>query len=384
LALALYYLKEQELIRDRGKGFLFQQIFNQLTDPRRTGRGNFRHQLQDIVLLVVAAVLCGADDWEHIADFGAEQQQWLRRYGGFRYGIPSHDTINRVFSSIDPLEFGGCFVQWAKALRHHTAGEVIAIDGKTICNSQHGETPAVHVVSAYATQSGLCFGQMATRAKSNEITAIPELIQLLDIQGCTVTIDAMGCQRDIAKKIKGSGAEYILAVKGNQQTLEEGILDTVRFYKPISCHEDTDCGHGRIETRRCSVFNNLDVIEGAEKWEGVKTVVMVETERTIKSTGETSSQTRYYISSLQSTAGMFNHWVRRHWAIENNLHWCLDVAFGEDLSRKRRANAAQNFNMVRKTVMSMLGKDIEWQASIKRKRSKALQNEQYREKLLNF
>ncbi len=381
---ALYYLKGQELFQEGGNGFLFQQIFSKITDPRRTVRGNFRHQLHDIVLLVVTAVLCGADDWEHIADFGTEQQQWLRRYGGFRHGIPSHDTINRVFSAIDPSEFSDCFVQWAKALRDHTAGEAIAIDGKTICNSRHGETPAVHMVSAYATQSGLCFGQVATGAKSNEITAIPELIGLLDIQGCTVTIDAMGCQRDIAKKIKDSGAEYILAIKGNQQTLEEGVLDTVRFYKPTSCHEDTDCGHGRIETRRCSVFNNLDMIEGAEKWEGVKTVVMVEAERTKKSTGETSSQTRYYISSLQSTAGMFNQLVRCHWAIENNLHWSLDVAFGEDLSRKRRDNAAQNFNMVRKIVMSMLAKDLDWKASIKRKRSKALQNEYYREKLLNF
>jgi len=336
------------------------------------------------VLLVVTAVLCGADDWEHISDFGSEQQQWLRRYGTFRRGIPSHDTINRVFSAIDPLEFGECFMQWSKALRCHAAGEVIAIDGKTICNSHQGGAPAVHMVSAYATQSGLCFGQVATRVKSNEITAIPELIGLLDIQGCTVTIDAMGCQRDIAKKIKDNGAEYILAVKGNQQTLEEGIQDTARFCKPTSCHESTDYGHGRIETRRCSVFNNLGMIEGIEKWEGIRTVIKIEAERTIKSTGETTSQTRYYISSLQSTAEMFNQWVRWHWAIENNLHWCLDVAFGEDLSRKRKANAAQNFNVVRKTAMAMLARDTSWIASIKRKRSKALQNQLYRQMLLNF
>jgi predicted transposase YbfD/YdcC len=224
-----------------------------------------------------------------------------------------------VFSSIDPSEFGGCFVEWAKALRHHTAGEVIAIDGKTICNSHQGETPAIHVVSAYATQSGLYFGQVATGAKSNEITAIPELFGLLYLQECTVTIDAMGCQRDIAKKIKDSGAEYILAVKGNQQTLEEGILDTVRFYKPISCHEDTDCGHGRIETRRCSVFNNLDMIEGTENGKGRK-----------------------------------------------RLSW----------SRLKEQWSGK--------VMSMIGRDISGQASIKRKRAKALQNESYRESLLNF
>jgi predicted transposase YbfD/YdcC len=382
IRICLYYLKEQNIIGEEGKEFLFQQIFRQLSDPRRRSRGNFRHQLADIVLLVVSAVLCGADDWEQIADFGAEQQQWLRRYGEFRHGIPSHDTINRVISAIAPAELESCFKQWVNGLRADATEELIAIDGKTIRNSHHGQNAAVHIVSAYATQSGLCLGQVATGAKSNEITAIPALIALLDIKGCTVSVDAMGCQRNIAGKIKKKKAEYILAVKGNQPTLEEGIRDTVRFHEPADYHEDIDCDHGRIETRKCSVFNNLDMIEG--KWTGMESVIKIESERTMKSTGKITSQTRYYISSLQSTAKEFNLAIRCHWAIENNLHWCLDVAFGEDLSRKRRANIASNFNLVRKIVMSMLRQDRAWQAGIKRKRAKALQIERYRETLLYF
>jgi predicted transposase YbfD/YdcC len=380
----LYYLKEQNIIEEEGKEFLFQQIFRQLSDPRRRSRGNFRHQLPDIVLLVISAVLCGADDWEQIADFGAEQQQWLRRYGEFRHGIPSHDTINRVISAIAPSEIESCFKQWVNGLRADAAEELIAIDGKTIRNSHHGQKAAVHIVSAYATQSGLCLGQVATGAKSNEITAIPALIALLDIKGCTVSVDAMGCQRNIARKIKKEKGEYILAVKGNQPTLEEGIQDTVRFHEPADYHEDIDCDHGRIETRKCSVYNNLDMIEGKEKWTGMESVIKIESERTMKSSGKTASQTRYYISSLKSAAKEFNRAIRYHWAIENNLHWCLDVAFGEDMSRKRRANIAHNFNLVRKIVMSMLKKDVTRQAGIKRKRAKALQNEQYRETLLYF
>lgn len=366
------------------ENFLFQQIFGKLSDPRRTGRGNFRHSLHDIVLLVVAGVLCGLDDWEQIADFGRIQQRWLRKYGSFRNGIPSHDTLNRVFSALDPSAFGACFVQWANAVRGHSSGEVVAIDGKCIRGSGHDGNPATHMVSAYAAENRLCLGHVATSAKSNEITAIPQLLDLLDIQGCTVTIDAMGCQKDIAKKIRDNGAEYILAVKGNQQTLEEGIADTVRFYEPSDEHEDLDCGHGRVETRRCQVYDKLDMIEGIEKWEGIKTVVKIESTRYEKTSGKCSQESRYYISSQRSTAVMFNKWVRSHWAIENNLHWCLDVVYGEDQSRKRKENAAHNFNTVCKTVMSMIEKDKTWKASTKRKRSKALQNKKYREWLLKF
>ncbi len=340
--------------------------------------------MHDILLLVLSAVLCGMDEWEEIEDFGIEQQHWLCSYGSFRCGIPSHDTLNRVFSAIDPVEFSACFSEWANSLRTQCDQEVVAIDGKSMCNSHHSTHAAIHMVSAFATQNGLCLGQVATQEKSNEITAIPQLLSLLDVKGCIVTIDAMGCQKNIASKILKQGADYILAVKGNQPLLEEGIQDTIRFNKPASSDVDVDCGHGRIETRECFVYNNLDMVEGAEFWAGLKTIFRIDSQRTIKSTGETSRQTRYYISSREAHAKKFNAWTRSHWAIENNLHWTLDVVFGEDQSRKRQGNAAQNFNIIRKTVMALLINERQWKASKKRKRSKALQNEKYRETLLKF
>ncbi len=340
--------------------------------------------MHDILLLVLSAVLCGMDQWEEIEDFGLEQQHWLRRYGSFCNGIPSHDTINRVFSAIDPVEFSACFSQWVNNLKVQCDQEVVAIDGKRICNSHHLANPAIHMVSAFATQNGLCLGQVPTQEKSNEITAIPQLLSLLDVKGCIVTIDAMGCQKNIASKIVKQGADYILAVKGNQPLLEEGIQDTIRFNEHISSDADVDCGHGRIETRECFVYTNLEMIESADQWEGLKTIFRIDSQRTIKSTGETSLQTRYYISSLEAHAKQFNTWTRSHWAIENNLHWTLDVVFGEDQSRKRKGYAAQNFNTIRKTVMALLVNEQQWKASKKRKRSKALQNEKYRENLLKI
>lgn len=340
--------------------------------------------MHDILLLVVSAVLCGADEWEAITDFGAEQLHWLRKYGCFRSGIPSHDTVNRVFSAIDPEEFSGCFSKWVESLRDVCPREVVAIDGKRICNSHHQGNPALHVVSAFAAQNGLCLGQVATKEKSNEITAIPQLLSLLDVKGGIVTIDAMGCQTSIASKIRERGADYILAVKGNQPLLEEGIKDTVRFYRPTSLDVNVDCGHGRIETRKCSVYGKLDMVQEAGRWQDLKTIIMIESERVNKQSGVISNQTRYYISNLEASAPQFNHWTRSHWAIENNLHWILDVVFGEDLSRKRKGNVAQNFNTIRKTVMALLVSEKKWKVSFNRKRFKALQNEKFREELLKF
>lgn len=193
------------------------------------------------------------DQWEEITDFGFEQQHWLRKYGSFCNGLPSHDTINRVFSAIDPVEFSYCFSQWANSIWIQCDHEVVVIDGKRICNSHHQSNQAIHIVSAFATQNGLCLGQVATMEKNNEITAIPQLLSLLDVKGCIVTIDAMGCQKNIASKIVKQGAGYILVVKGNQPLLEEDIRDTIRFNKPVSFDVDVNCGHGRIQSRECSV-----------------------------------------------------------------------------------------------------------------------------------
>jgi predicted transposase YbfD/YdcC len=246
------------------------------------------------------------------------------------------------------------------------------------------EQSALHIVSAFAAHNGLCLAQKATNQKSNEITAIPELLSLLDIEGDIITIDAMGCQKKIASKICGQKADYILAVKGNQLLLEREIEDTVRLSKPADDNTHTDCGHGRIESRRCRVYEDLAYLENAEEWKSLKSLVVIDSERIIKATDEKQKQTRFYISSLSGSAKDFNRWVREHWAIENNLHWTLDVTFREDYSRKRKGNAAHNFNIVLKSVLSLLVKDTSWKASHKRKRLKAALSEEYRNKLLYF
>ncbi len=329
-------------------------------------------------------MLCGADDWDDIEEFGLDQLNWLRKFGYFTQGIPSHDTINRVFSAIDPKEFGACFTRWVESLHTLCNKEVVAIDGKHICNSYDHEKSALHMVSAFASESGLCLGQLATDVKSNEIKAIPQLLDILNVENCIISIDAMGCQKNIATKIINRGADYLLAVKGNQSELESNIEDTIRFYKADGIHIDTDSGHGRIETRHCSVYKNLNLVEKPDQWKSLKTIVRIDSERFIKSTGKTEHQTHYYISSLDDTAKNFNNWIRSHWGIENNLHWVLDVTFKEDYSRKRQGFAAENFNTILKIAMTLLANNNSIKASKKRKRLKAALNQSYREELLNF
>lgn len=362
----------------------FRAIFNQVTEPRRTSKGNFRHQLHDIILLVISAVLCGANDWNDIERFGHDQLGWLRKFGGFAHGIPAHDTINRVFGAIDPSEFGLCFNRLAQGIPKPGGREVVSVDGKTICNSGNklSGLPSVHIVSAFAQGRRITLGQVAVSEKSNEITAIPDLLLLLDLENAIVTIDAMGCQKEIAKQITAGKADYVLAVKGNQPMLQQGIADTVRFGKPFDSDTQTDMGHGRIETRRCCVYKDLSHIENSGQWAALNVVVRVESLRVSKSTGTTTNQVRYYISSAEGTAAQFNQWIRSHWAIENNLHWMLDVNFREDYSTKQAANAARNFNVISKMALYMLGNKTE--GSIKQNRLTAALNPTFREKLLNF
>lgn len=276
-------------------------------------------------------------------------------------------------------------MRWAKGLRVKKEGrEVVAIDGKRVCNSYMGtqKSSALHVVSALAAENNICIGQVVTHEKSNEITAIPELLSLIDIKGDIVSIDAMGCQTEIAKKIRKCKADYILAVKGNQAFLEEAVMDTVRLTRPESEDIDIDCGHGRIETRRCRVYTDFAYLDNISRWKDLSCIVEIEAQRIKKSTGKTENEKRYYISSLKGTAKDFNGWIRSHWAVENKLHWVLDVTFKEDLSRKRKDNAAENFNIILKFVLTMLTKDNSFNGSYKRKRAKAALNCQFRQKIL--
>jgi len=328
--------------------------------------------------------LCGANDWNEIEEFGHNQLEWLRKFGEFKHGVPAHDTINRVFSAINPDEFNLCFSRLAQRAPKPSEKEIVAIDGKTIRNSvcKLKKLPAIHMVSAFAQARGITLGQVAVSEKSNEVTAIPELLTLLDIENSVVTIDAMGCQKEIAKQIIANKADYILAVKGNQASLQEAIADTVRFEKPYDFNTQTDIGHGRIETRNCHIYRNLTLIENSSEWIGLKTVIRIESQRIFKSTGVATKQVRHYISSADAPALQFNDWIRSHWAIENNLHWMLDVNFREDYSTKQKANATQNFNTISKMALYLLGDKST--GSIKQNRLRAALNLKYRENLLNF
>lgn len=355
--------------------------FSEMEDPRidRTKE----HKLEDIIFIAIAAVICGAETWNDIENYGKSKEAWLSQYLELPNGIPSHDTFNRVFSALDPEELESCFLGWVKSVSDLTKGEVVSIDGKSIRGSKDkGSKSIVHMVSAWANINQLSLGQVKVNDKSNEITAIPKLLEVLAIEGCIVTIDAMGCQTDIAGKIIKGGADYILAVKGNQGGLEEGLLDTIKLEKPLATWEDTDFGHGRIETRKCSVYTDLSHIEQPQRWENLKCLVKVEATRHIKSSGHEESEVRLYISSLPPDAEKIGKSIRAHWGIENSLHWVLDVAFGEDKSRKRSGDAAQNFSVINRIALNLLKQEKSKKRSIKGKRLDAGWDNDYLIKIL--
>jgi len=364
----------------------FSKYFSSLIDPRRTTKGNLQHYLSDIIILTVSAIICGADNWELVMAFGENQLDWLKSRGNFSNGIPSSDTLGRVFAALDPKSFNACFINWIESIREHSHGEVIAVDGKSVrgANPKKNGGKMPHIVSAFASTNGVTLGQVKVDEKSNEITAIPKLLDLLFLEGCTVTIDAMGCQTDIASKIIEKQANYILAVKGNQGNLEQAITDTVLLEKPETLHTGEDFGHGRIETRTCYAYGELGHIEGYEKWEGLKSIVKIETQTYEKVSGKMAKEQRYYISSLPPDAEVLNSKIRKHWTVENNLHWTLDVEFGEDRSRKRNGNAAENHNILLKMAMTMLATDNSKKTSKRTKRLKAALNPKYRDKLWGF
>jgi predicted transposase YbfD/YdcC len=363
----------------------FTMHFSELKDPRRTTKGNFHHLLSDILLLTVSAMLCGINDWPSVIIFGESQLDWLRKYGNFSKGIPSQDTLERVFAALSPKSFNECFVNWMESVRKNIPDEVIAIDGKSMRGSKDTKANKnmPHIVSAWATTNGICLGQLKVYEKSNEITAIPNLVDAVATKGCTITIDAMGCQKEIAKKIIENEADYILAVKGNQGNLELAIQDTIRFEKPDSINIMEDCGHGRIESRTCKAYSNLSYIKKTTEWIGLSTLFIIESNVFEKSTKKETTEQRCYISSLPANAYDLNTKTRSHWAIENSLHWVLDVTFGEDASRKRKNNEAENFNIILKMVMSLLLEDTN-KISKKGKRFKAALDPKYREMLLGF
>lgn len=357
-------------------------FFNELNDPRAS-RGNKQHDLLDIVAISICAVICGAESWEEIAEYGRIKKKWLGTFLSLPNGIPSHDTFNRIMSAINPLDFERCFSNWVSGLLVAT-NEIISIDGKTICGAKvNGKSP-IHMVSAWASKNNIALGQVKVSEKSNEITAIPNLIENLAIQGAVITIDAMGCQREIAKKIVSKDADYVLALKENQAELLQEVQDEFRFSKSPDFSEDIDYGHGRIETRKCTVINNFNMIESYENWANMKSVIKIESIRDFKGKDKIETSVRYYISSLDKTAEELQSIIRSHWAIENKLHWSLDVAFGEDFNRKRTANAAQNFSLINKIVLNLAKNEKTCKLGIKSKRKIAGWDENYLLKILGF
>jgi predicted transposase YbfD/YdcC len=345
------------------------KYFSGLRDPRveRTRE----HLLGEILLLTIAAVLSGASSWNEIEDYGHAKREWLEGFLKLPGGIPSHDTFNRVFSLLDPVELETSFLSWVRSMARLTAGEVIAIDGKSLRGSGAGGKKAiVHMVSAWANTNNLVLGQQRVEEKSNEITAIPKLLRALELNGTIVTIDAMGCQKGIAQQIVDQQADYILAVKENQLHLWEDVRDSFQML-PSDSAAQLDCGHGRVETRTCSALGDLSLVEQAAEWPQLHSLVRIQAERYHKATGQTEREVRYYISSLLPEAARLNSAVRQHWGIENKLHWALDVAFGEDASRKRAGNAAQNFSLINRIALNLLKHNHTSRLGMKGKRLKA-------------
>jgi predicted transposase YbfD/YdcC len=348
-------------------------FFADLRDPRVVGRS--QHLLTDIVLIAICGTIAGADDFVALYDFAVAKQDWLRDRLGLTFpaGVPSHDTLNRVFSVLRPAALHECFRAWVAFAAERLTVKHIAIDGKALRGSRKGACPALTVVSAWATAVGLTLAQVRAADKSNEITAIPELLELLDVSGALVTIDAAGCQKEIAAQVVARGGDYLLAVKENQPRLFEDIdrlavAALENDYAGLSQHQTMETGHGRAELRCCVVLDELDAIRDRDVWKTLKSVVCVVRSRTVN--GKTSDEVRYYISSKSASARTFLNAVRGHWSIENSCHWVLDVAFREDDHRLREGHAPENLALIRKIALAMLKKATA-KCGIKNKRLKA-------------
>lgn len=336
--------------------------FSSLSDPRIHLK--IRHQLIDVIVITLCAVICGADDWVEIAHFGRAKEQWFKTFLALSEDIPSHDTFGRVFSLLNPDEFGKCFASWIRSAFPMSDSEIIAVDGKTARRSHDHANgkPCIHMVSAWAARNHLILGQVKTEDKSNEITAIPELLKTLDIRGCIVTIDAMGCQKGIAEQIVEQGADYLFSLKGNQGNLRKEVEllfeDAGKNdFKDLSHQTCTtiDGGHGRVETRCFTVTDDVDWFEEKSKWKKLTTFGMVESIREIGE--EITREKRYFISSLPLDAERFAQAARCHWSVENCLHWGLDISFREDDCRVRKGHAPENLAILRRFALSLVKRD---------------------------
>jgi len=343
----------------------------------------------DILLITVCAVICGADDWHAIAEYGQSKLDWLKTFLELPHGIPSHDTFHRVFARLNPQQLQSCFISWIESLWPRLSGELLNVDGKTLrgaCEPSQNKS-FIHLVSVWSASQHLVLGQQKVDEKSNEITAIPELLQLLVLQGCLVSIDAMGCQREIARTIIEQEADYVLALKGNQGNLYEDVVQLFQVALQQNFHglehsffQTVEKGHGRIEMRRFWTMENTEYLIGAENWPGLRSIGMAESERRIGD--QTTVEQRFYLLSIPSDAQRFAEAAREHWSVENNLHWVLDVGFNEDSLRGTQGHSAENLAVVRHIAVNLITHERSTKAGTRTKRLKAGWDNGYLEKIL--
>ena len=363
------------------------EVFVSITDPRQPGK--VEHDLVELLVVAVSAVLVGADTFVEIELWAKEKLDWLQGYLKLEHGIPSHDTFGRLFGLIDPGEFEAAFRRWVSSVVPALGAEIVAIDGKTSRRSGKVDATPLHLVSAFAAGAGLVLGQRATAEKSNEKTAIPQLLSVLALEGCIVTIDAMGTQANIAQAIRERGADYVLAVKDNQPILADSVRDFFALFKaapektPHTVAETVEKDHGRLETRRCYAFDQLACLHRAEQWPGLKSFAVIESERLAN--GKLSTERRFYISSLPAEAARLAYAVRQHWKVENCLHWCMDVAFADDQMRARTGHAAHNLSVLKQLTLNLIRLDpTQRKGGIKARRLIAATSDSYRAQLLRI
>lgn len=364
------------------------ECFAELTDPRvnRTRE----HRLIDILVIGICTLLCGGESFNDMEDFGEAKDEWFKTFLELPNGIPSHDTFNRVFAALDPAGFLDCFLRWTQSLRTAVKKEIVAMDGKALRRALDKGAALPYIVSAWAVENGLVLGQLKVAEKSNEITAVPELLRALELAGCVVTLDAMGCQKKIAKEIIEADADYVLALKGNHELVHEEVksyLDDAidrsnaagasspASSSELAFHQTVEKDHGRNETRRYWQSQTLGWFADLDKWEGLRSVGVVESVRDIQ--GQVTTERRYYLSSLPLDIDCFSRAVRSHWGVENSVHWHMDVSFAEDQSRARTGFAAENLATLRRLALNLLKRDTTKKRGIRGKQKNAGWNHSY-------
>lgn len=359
--------------------------FEDLQDPRIDRTKHY--ELHSLVFLTISAVVADCEHFTEIADFAAERLGWLQGHGHFLDGrTPSHDILGNLFRRMDPAAFQTCFMRWTSAVCGSSDGALVSIDGKTLRRSHDVSSgkKAIHVISAWSSTNQVVLAQMKVDDKSNEITAIPELLALLDLKGAVVSIDAMGCQTRIAEQIRGGGGDYLLGTKGNQGELMEEVELCFVHHAPASVDEQWDKGHGRIESRTCAVLDSPDLPSRFPRWAGIKSLVRIISTREELTTGTRSEEIRFYVSSLKADACRFNDLVRKHWGVENQVHWVLDVTFNEDGSRIRKDHGSQNMAVIRRIALNICGTYTADKKSSSRRRKSAARSDAYLDAILGF